>query len=106
MARETGKINTDVVVAGSGPGGATVARELARLGKNVTLLERAKDIKWIGNSFSAARMADKMGMTYSEEGTNIIRLFATGGSSLFFCGAAIPPPGWFKSEYGIDSTST
>jgi choline dehydrogenase-like flavoprotein len=33
----------DVIVSGSGPGGATVARELARTGKPVLLLERGID---------------------------------------------------------------
>ena len=35
--------DTDVVVVGSGPGGASVARELARRGRRVLLLERGVD---------------------------------------------------------------
>jgi choline dehydrogenase-like flavoprotein len=39
------RLRADVAVVGSGPGGATVARELARAGKQVILLERGKDYR-------------------------------------------------------------
>jgi choline dehydrogenase-like flavoprotein len=39
------ELNSDVIVVGSGPGGATVARELAHAGegRRVILLERGVD---------------------------------------------------------------
>jgi choline dehydrogenase-like flavoprotein len=51
---QTMKKKVDVVVAGSGPGGATVARQLARAGRSVLLLEKGRDHKFIGNHRSPA----------------------------------------------------
>jgi choline dehydrogenase-like flavoprotein len=36
---------TEAIVVGSGPGGATVARQLARAGKRVVLLEAGRDYR-------------------------------------------------------------
>ena len=42
------KRQVDVVVAGSGPGGATVARQLALAGKRVLLLEKGRHHRLVG----------------------------------------------------------
>ena len=52
VKRQTSRLQTDVVVVGSGPGGATVARELAKRGRNVIILERGKHHKWRGNALA------------------------------------------------------
>ena len=92
----------DIVIAGSGPGGATVARQLARAGKKVLLLEKGRDLRFIGNHYSALWMADKMGVNFTEEGLNIVRAMITGGSTIMYCGAATPPPPELKEKHGID----
>lgn len=92
----------DVVVAGSGPGGATVARGLARAGKKVLLLEKGTNFKYVGNHPSALFTTDKMGLNFTEEGLNIVRAITAGGSTLMYCGAATPPPPYLKEKYGID----
>ncbi len=99
---KTIRTQTDVVVAGSGPGGATVARQLARAGKKVVLLEKGREQRMIGNHFAALLFADRLGLSFSEEGMNIVRAFISGGSTIMYCGAASEPPEWFNSRYGID----
>jgi choline dehydrogenase-like flavoprotein len=45
MAPHVIKRHAEAVVVGSGPGGATVARQLARARKKVILVERGKDYR-------------------------------------------------------------
>lgn len=99
------KKKADVAIAGSGPGGATVAARLARAGKKVVLLEKGRDLKMLGNHLTGLLIADKMGASFSEEGLNIVRAFVTGGSTIMYCGAATPPPDYFKTKYNIDLDS-
>ena len=39
--KQSQKLEADVVVVGSGPGGATIARDITLQGKNVIILEGA-----------------------------------------------------------------
>jgi choline dehydrogenase-like flavoprotein len=95
----------DVVVVGSGPGGATVARQLSRAGKRVVLLERGHDHRgrpYYGSHLGALIYADKNSLYFTDEGLNIVRPIMTGGATNMFCGAAARPPDWFKGKYGVD----
>lgn len=98
------KKQAEFVVVGSGPGGATVARELARAGRKVILLERGQDHrgKWYyGTHLGCLLYCDKMGLLMTEEGLQIVRGILTGGSTNLFCGCASPPPAWLKQRYKI-----
>jgi choline dehydrogenase-like flavoprotein len=95
----------EFVVVGSGPGGATLARELARAGRDVLLLERGQDHRrrpWYGTYLGALIYSDRMSLLFTEEGLNIVRPLMLGGATSMFCGCASPPPGWLASRYGID----
>lgn len=97
------RIKAEVVVVGSGSGGATVIRELAKRGiKDVVLLEGGKYHKWIGGYLPSMRYIDKAGFLKSVEGTIVYRGMTVGGSTLVYVGCATPPPAWLKDKYGID----
>jgi choline dehydrogenase-like flavoprotein len=95
----------DVVVVGSGPGGATVARQLSRAGKKVILLERGRDYRrWplYGTYLGAMTYADRAALLFTREGLNIIRPLMAGGATSMYCGCAARPPAWLKEKYGVD----
>ena len=96
---------TDVVIVGSGPGGATVARELARGGRRVLLLERGRD--WRGHPLyatypGAMLYTDRHALLFTREGLNIIRPLMLGGATSMYCGSAARPEPWWLERYGID----
>ncbi len=94
------KKDCEFVVVGSGPGGATVARELARKGRDVTLVERGKWHNWqVGRLASLAAIHD---VIRSKEGGVMARGITAGGSSVVFNGNAYDPPTWLETELGID----
>jgi choline dehydrogenase-like flavoprotein len=98
-------LHADVIIVGTGPGGATTARQLARAGKKVLLLERGMDYRsqsYYGTYLGALIYADRMSLLFTQEGLNIVRPLMVGGATSMYCGCAAPPPDWFKSKYGVD----
>ncbi len=97
-------LSAEIIVVGSGPGGATVARELSKLGKNVLLLERGYDHRrkfYYGTYLGAIRYSDRASLLFTEEGLNIIAPIMLGGATGMYAGCAAEPPGWLKNKYGI-----
>jgi choline dehydrogenase-like flavoprotein len=98
-------LKSDVIVVGSGPGGATLARELTRRGKKVLLLERGIDYRtrsYYGTYLGALIYSDRMSLLFTEEGLNIVRPLMVGGATSMYCGCAAPPPAWLKARYSVD----
>lgn len=96
------KQNYDAIVIGSGPGGATVARQMARGGKSVLLLEKGNNKKCTGSYINALRMFDRFGFFKSREGLTMLKATTTGGATMVYSGSAALPPAWLKTKYNID----
>lgn len=91
----------DVIVVGTGPGGASAAREFAKGGKKVLMIEKGADLQWVGNTLAAFFFIDlKNGIPLGHP--MMVRGVTTGGSSLMYCGTATPPAPWIKERTGID----
>ncbi|MGD9303458.1 MAG: GMC family oxidoreductase N-terminal domain-containing protein [Desulfobacterales bacterium] len=99
-------LSAEIIVVGSGPGGATVARELSKHGKNVLLLERGYDHRgkfYYGTYLGALWYSDRFSLLFTEEGLNIIAPMMVGGATSMYAGCAAMPPEWIKTNYGIDT---
>lgn len=98
-------LTADVVVIGSGPGGAAVSRELSKAGKKVIVLERGADHRgriYYGTYPGAMIYSDRMSFLFTKEGLNIISPVMVGGATSMYCGCSAPPPRWLKKRYHID----
>lgn len=97
----------DAIVVGSGPGGATVARELSLNGKKVLILEWGDNDPVKGNFSQTVSRAFIPGksMLVTGQALGMVRGITTGGSSLLYCATAFDPPLAMLKSYGIDITT-
>ena len=96
----------DAIVVGSGPGGASVARELTHMGQSVLILERGDNnpVKGTITQMVPQAMVPGKGMLVTHEGLGIVRGITTGGSSQFYCATAFDPPFDMLKRHGVDIT--
>jgi len=94
----------DVIVVGSGPGGATVAREMARRGARVLILEQGGAAPLRGTLGQMASMAavPGRGAYFNQDGSLLVSAVAAGGSSAINYATALAPPLPMFDRYGID----
>lgn len=95
----------DAIVVGSGPGGATVARELSARNKKVLILEWGNNNPVKGTlpqMIWNAGIPGKSLLITDKKMLGMIRGICTGGSSVFFCATAFDPPYELMKSYGID----
>jgi choline dehydrogenase-like flavoprotein len=102
MSGKVKGLESDVVVVGSGPGGATVARGVSKGGKKVIICETGKYVTSLGKFYSAGLLMKKGGLTFSKEGLMLNIGNTVGGQSMVYAAAAFKPPAWLKDKYGID----
>jgi len=91
----------DVIVVGTGPGGASAARELAKAKKKVLMIEKGADHQYIGNEIASAFYYD-LANAIPIGRPMMMRAVTTGGTSLVYCGTATLPAPWIKEKTGID----
>lgn len=94
----------DAIVIGSGPGGASVARELARAGQKVLVLERGSAAPLDGSLLQMARIAavPGKGMYLNRDASLLVQGVTAGGSSAVNFATAMAPPLPMFDAYGID----
>lgn len=94
----------DAIVVGSGPGGASVARELARHGKHVLILEQGSAAPVTGTLGQMASMAavPGRGMFVHRDMSLLVQGVTAGGSSTVNFATAADPPAALFGAHGID----
>ncbi|HNW30368.1 MAG TPA: GMC family oxidoreductase [Spirochaetota bacterium] len=98
----------DVIVVGSGAGGASVAKDLAAKGKKVLILEGSGGNRIKGSFLWALpyMMLPFKSLLLTPELLGMVRGLTTGGSSVFYYGTAFPVAHDAFKKYGIDLTES
>lgn len=101
---EMTKRSYDAIVVGSGPGGASVARELSLQGNSVLILEWGDNDPVKGNVWQTIPRGLTPGksMLITGQALGMVRGITTGGSSLLYCATAFDPPVDMLKSYGVD----
>ncbi|RNF32264.1 GMC family oxidoreductase [Massilia aurea] len=96
--------NIDAIVVGTGPGGASTARELARAGSRVLLLEQGGAAPLAGTVTQMAAMAavPGRGAFVHRDASLLVGGTTLGGSTAVNFATAAAPPAAYFAEYGID----
>ena len=94
----------DAIVIGSGPGGATVARELSRHGIRTLILERGTGAPIKGTMLQSVAMTLVPGrsLLFTQELLALVRAITVGGSSILAYATAFEPPYEMFESHGID----
>jgi choline dehydrogenase-like flavoprotein len=89
----------DAIVVGTGPGGATVARELCARRKKVLILEKGSEAPV---DDSMRRQAGAMRMNFMGRGIPVVRGVTLGGTSMLYYATAFDPPLDMFRSHGIE----
>jgi len=94
----------DIIVVGSGPGGATVAKELSQRNKKVLILEWGDNTPLTGSFRQGARtlLFPGRSMLFTRQMLGLVRGITTGGSTVHYYATSFPVPFDMLKSYGID----
>lgn len=94
----------DAVVVGTGPGGATVARELSRAGKSVLMIERGGNpaLHGVFLQYFLYQCIPFKSLLFNSQLVGMVRGLITGGSSVFYYGTCFDIPLEMFKSCGID----
>ena len=94
----------DVIVVGTGPGGATVAKELSQRNKRVLILEWGDNDLLTGSFLQGARtlLVPGKSLLLTNQLVALSRGITTGGSTIHYCATCFPVPFEMLKSYGID----
>ncbi|MBW2144973.1 MAG: GMC family oxidoreductase, partial [Deltaproteobacteria bacterium] len=97
--KKTVQSTYDAIIIGTGPGGATVARELSLKGKRVLMAEAGSmpEIKGTG-----LQTLPVMRLKPTVDDTAVVWQVATGGATFSYCATAIDPPFDLFDKYDVD----
>ncbi len=108
MTNNVKRLQADVVIAGGGPGGCVMAKDLSEKGKKVVLIEKGgNDTKFFGNPVGLF-LGGHMGRTPSggfpktKQGDPLIMGIGVGGGTKLYQGIAGPPDIDTFKRYGVD----
>ena len=91
---------SDVIIAGSGPAGAMLARDLARAGASVRILERGGETP--ASAPNLWKLWRRKEALYVAPGVALLRGMRVGGGSTVFYHTAISPPLEMFSHHGVE----
>lgn len=97
----------DAIVVGSGPGGATVAKELSQRKKKVLILEWGDNDPLTGSMWRGAKSLLWPGrcLLLTQQGLGLVRGIVVGGSSVFYYATCFPVPFNMLKSHGVDITA-
>lgn len=101
------KDNKDYIIVGSGPGGATVAKELSQRKKKVLILEWGDNDPLTGSFWWGAKSLFWPGrsLLFTQQVLGLVRGIAAGGSSVFYYATCFPVPFDMLQSHGVDITA-
>ncbi len=96
----------DFIIVGSGPGGATVAKELSQRNKKVCILERGDNDPLTGSFRYGVKTLFFPGrsLLLTRQMLGMVRGITAGGSSVYYYATCYPIPFDMFKSYGIDLT--